>query len=100
MFFLDFSSFSRTLPIFFSSFQFYPIFSVCIQFCFNYCFSYFSASLLFIETQSFIYVDLNCILHANAVVLSEWYRYFGNEVMARKYQTIANNLQKAIDNVS
>ncbi len=47
-----------------------------------------------------IYVDLNCILQANAVVLSEWYRYFGNEVRSQYYRNIANKLLTAIEEVN
>ncbi|XP_065217876.1 trehalase-like isoform X2 [Planococcus citri] len=56
-------------------------------------------SLLDMDTPNIIFVDLNCILHANAVVLSEWYRYFGNEVRSQYYKNIANKLFNAIENV-
>mgnify|MGYP003729787687 CR=1 FL=1 len=53
-----------------------------------------------LETQNLIFVDLNCILHANAVVLSEWHKFFGNVVKSHFYRDIANKLLFAIDKVS
>jgi alpha,alpha-trehalase len=52
------------------------------------------------ETQNLIQVELNCILQANAVVLSEWYKYFGNEVRSHFYRGVANKLLIAIEKVS
>ena len=58
-----------------------------------------AGTLLNLETQNLIWVDLNCILHANAIVLSEWYRFFGKTDKHRYYKSIANKLKLAIDKV-
>ena len=56
-------------------------------------------TLINTETQNLILVDLNCVLHANAVVLSEWYSLFGNKSRSQYYKSIANKLIIAIDKV-
>ena len=54
-------------------------------------------TLLDTEPQYLLFVDLNSILHANAVVLSEWYRFFNNAAKSQYYRNIANELFIAID---
>lgn len=57
-------------------------------------------SLISLNTPNILYVDLNSILHANAVVLSEWYRLLGNKPRSSYYKRVANKLLTAIDAVS
>lgn len=58
-----------------------------------------NGSLISLNTPNILYVDLNSILHANAVVLSEWYRLLGNKPRSSYYKRVANKLLTAIDAV-
>lgn len=52
-----------------------------------------------IHTINIIPVDLNCILHRNAVTLCAWYTKLGDKTKADKYRAIAENLLYSIQEV-
>lgn len=52
-----------------------------------------------IHTEDIIPVDLNSIIHVNALTLSTWFNQMGNKEKADKYDKIANDLLNAIQEV-
>lgn len=45
-------------------------------------------------------VDLNSILHVNALTLSTWFAQMGNKTKAEKYSKIAQEIQTNIQEVN
>lgn len=45
-------------------------------------------------------VDLNSILHVNALILSTWFAQMGNKTKAEKYSKIAEEIQTNIQEVN
>ena len=60
---------------------------------------YFEVTLIEMEPQNMVYVDLNSIMHANAKYLAEWHDRLGNRVSSTYYRKIANDLLDAIEEV-
>ena len=56
----------------------------------------FVETLLRMEPQNMVYVDLNSIMHSNAKYLAEWNDRLGNKNSAFYYRTTADNLLEAI----
>lgn len=52
------------------------------------------------DPQNFIYVELNAILQANAVVLGQMFKLIGNLVKSNYYNDIAQRFQIGINAVS
>lgn len=52
-----------------------------------------------IQTANIVPVDLNSLLHINALTLSTWFDQMGNKVNAEKYKIIANEFLKNIHEV-
>lgn len=53
-----------------------------------------------IHTQDIVPVDLNSILHVNALTLSTWFAQMGNKTKAEKYSKIALEIQTNIQEVN
>lgn len=52
-----------------------------------------------VQTPNIVPVDLNSILHLNALTLSKWFEQMGNKTEADKYASIAKNLLYSIQEV-
>lgn len=52
------------------------------------------------DPQNFIYVELNAILQANAVVLGQMFKLLGNIVKSNYYNDIGQRFQIGINAVS
>lgn len=52
-----------------------------------------------VQTHNIIPVELNCILHVNALTLSTWFTQLGNKEKADKYYAIANEFETSIHEV-
>lgn len=51
------------------------------------------------QTPNIIPVDLNSLLHLNALTLSTWFNQMGNKNKANEYKNIADELLKSIQEV-
>jgi len=52
------------------------------------------------DPQNFIYVELNAILQANAVVLAQFFKLLGNQDKFKYYDDIGHRFQVGINAVS
>lgn len=52
------------------------------------------------DPQNFIYVELNAILQANAVVLAQFFKLLGNQAKFKYYDDIGQRFQIGINAVS
>lgn len=52
------------------------------------------------DPQNFIYVELNAILQANAVVLAQMFKLLGNQAKYNHYNDIGHRFQIGINAVS
>ncbi|XP_022159968.1 trehalase-like [Myzus persicae] len=52
-----------------------------------------------IQTANIVPVDLNSLLHVNALTLSTWFDQIGDKINAEKYKTIANEFLENIQEV-
>jgi len=60
----------------------------------------FSGDLSNTDPQNFIYVELNAILQANAVVLAQFFKLLGNQAKFKYYDDIGQRFQIGINAVS
>jgi len=60
----------------------------------------FSGDLSNTDPQNFIYVELNAILQANAVVLAQLFKLLGNQAKFKHYNDIGHRFQIGINAVS
>lgn len=60
----------------------------------------FSGDLSNTDPQNFIYVELNAILQANAVVLAQLFKLLGNDAKFKYYNDIGHRFQIGINAVS
>ncbi|XP_060861354.1 trehalase-like isoform X2 [Metopolophium dirhodum] len=58
-----------------------------------------SGNLSDIQTANIVPVDLNSMLHVNALTLSTWFDQMGDEINSAKYRTIANEFLENIQEV-
>lgn len=67
---------------------------------FNYLQFIFAGDLSNTDPQNFIYVELNAILQANAVVLAQMFKLLGNPDKFKYYNDVGHRFQIGINAVS